>query len=761
MPEPTRKPPSRSLWVIGGMNSLWTGLFVVFFPYVVVDAVLRGSMPWYVVVLLVVLAPVSLVSAVNLERRTGTLVRSQLMGLLDEQKPTGNRDYVLYLRSFLVDEALAGQDPVGGAHLLTSLASTFGYRDPNLLDDTWEARITSLFGRLGRVVAVGRPGEPLPPLGARRYYLSPTGDEWKKAVSKDIERARLVVIVAAVGEDPTSAEGTLWEFSEAVRLLPPSRLVLVAYGSRQVYERFRERAAEYYRTRAQTEDLPPLPVLPDWPAPARPAKVRKGFSFHGVVRFDAGWGGEFVHFDTTAHRGPTPYARWRRTVRTRVEPWLDECERELPGLVVYPMTFRWHWRQKALVTLVLGGLGAFVAYRWADLELSQRSGLVTALVFMAVTLARLAAITRAMGRDGVRVRPPDDTEPAEPVGLYTPYTVIESTVRWPARFPLAVLVARTHLDEQHRPCEVPRHPRWRVRTVGEEVELDPDVATYQLRNGAVVERRALVLMGVDRDLGVSSRRFGERAMMRYAAVAGTVIGTTIGAFRVDTGGQVAGVVTIGLLTALWWWRGARKDLATMYRVLMRPRLPADLLRESCVLYLRPHPDDPVPRSPVDGPLELDLRTVFSGLGLFRVGYVPDAEPPPAGLARLPFSDDWRTELTLALPDCELVVIPATGTSPGTLWQLAEAVRLVPPSRLLLLLITEEEYAGFLAAATELLGEWALRLPAELPAPSDSALPGAVSDSALLGAVHFADDWTPAVVPFSLRTPFTPPSGDRA
>lgn len=110
---------------------------------------------------------------------------------------------------------------------------------------------------------------------------------------------------------------------------------------------------------------------------------------------------------------------------------------------------------------------------------------------------------------------------------------------------------------------------------------------------------------------------------------------------------------------------------------------------------------------------------------------PDAHLIPFCLP----ADDWRTALTAALPHCERVIIPATGTAPDTIWQLTEAMRLLPPSRLLLLLPpTAKEYARFRKAAH-------CHLP-ELPVPRGQWNP------ALRGVVHFADDWTPTIRRFS-------------
>ncbi|MEJ8653583.1 hypothetical protein WKI65_37450 [Streptomyces sp. MS1.AVA.3] len=73
--------------------------------------------------------------------------------------------------------------------------------------------------RFGRVVAVGQPGERLPLPGADRFYLPL--DDWQPVVSDLIGRARLVILIAGTGP------GTLWELTEAARLLRPEQLLLL------------------------------------------------------------------------------------------------------------------------------------------------------------------------------------------------------------------------------------------------------------------------------------------------------------------------------------------------------------------------------------------------------------------------------------------------------------------------------------------------------------------------------------------------------
>lgn len=62
---------------------------------------------------------------------------------------------------------------------------------------THEEFIARLFGRIGWVVVVGRPGQRLPFCGAARFSLP--HDAWKPVVSELIQRSELLLLVASTG----------------------------------------------------------------------------------------------------------------------------------------------------------------------------------------------------------------------------------------------------------------------------------------------------------------------------------------------------------------------------------------------------------------------------------------------------------------------------------------------------------------------------------------------------------------------------------
>jgi hypothetical protein len=149
--------------------------------------------------------------------------------------------FVLYLRSFGIDSELAATCPLVGKGNWYLPERLFGIDNTERSLSTKEQEAVRLVSRFGRTIAVGHPGESLPPLGADRLYLAKA--DWKSDVRDLMPRTRLVLLVAGIASDTESAAGTLWEFTEAVRVLPPSRVLLLICTGPEAYYRFRDAAA--------------------------------------------------------------------------------------------------------------------------------------------------------------------------------------------------------------------------------------------------------------------------------------------------------------------------------------------------------------------------------------------------------------------------------------------------------------------------------------------------------------------------------------
>jgi len=150
---------------------------------------------------------------------------------------------------------------------------------------TEEEQLADVLRPFGELVAIGRPGESLPTPGAARIYAS--DEEWKDVVERQMQTARLVVIMAAVGEN------VLWELTQAVGTLEPQKLlILVLEMEAKDYESFRTKAT------------PILGVsLPDPP------------TVTGFISFAADWKPSFLAFKAPYFRSGSFKSRAKYALR--------------------------------------------------------------------------------------------------------------------------------------------------------------------------------------------------------------------------------------------------------------------------------------------------------------------------------------------------------------------------------------------------------------------------------------------------------------
>jgi TM2 domain len=122
---------------------------------------------------------------------------------------------VVYLRSFEADnEIVLHPDSLWkrAATILFDYAVTFSP----------EQELAEVLNRVGPVIAIGKPGEPLPELGAARLYV---GDaDWKAKVADMMARSRLVII--RTGSTPNLQ----WEIEQAMTRVPRRQILFVSFG---------------------------------------------------------------------------------------------------------------------------------------------------------------------------------------------------------------------------------------------------------------------------------------------------------------------------------------------------------------------------------------------------------------------------------------------------------------------------------------------------------------------------------------------------
>ena len=115
---------------------------------------------------------------------------------------------IVYLRSFADDRLKMRARAANGRWWLESV-----------LRVSFEEVVVDHLWRVAAVIAVGRPGEKVGPLGAAREWLS--GDAWQPAVERIVTQARLVVLVLG------RTEGVAWEFAKLKELGCLHKLVLL------------------------------------------------------------------------------------------------------------------------------------------------------------------------------------------------------------------------------------------------------------------------------------------------------------------------------------------------------------------------------------------------------------------------------------------------------------------------------------------------------------------------------------------------------
>jgi hypothetical protein len=184
---------------------------------------------------------------------------------------------VLYLRSFRADAEAEDSD--------IPEYLTFGFA-------TEEEQFVRALLPIGPTLAIGKPGEALPELGAQRAYY---GDaEWQDAVLQAIERCDLALL--RVG----STEHLFWEFQQARTRKTPERVVLLVPKDNTEYDVFVARCA-----------------LARIAMPLRQKRNLKSTLFEGagslrgIIYFSADWEPHYVSLKAWQSWGGNPRGRIR------------------------------------------------------------------------------------------------------------------------------------------------------------------------------------------------------------------------------------------------------------------------------------------------------------------------------------------------------------------------------------------------------------------------------------------------------------------
>jgi len=156
--------------------------------------------------------------------------------LRDDPRPP-----VVYLRSFGIDDEIVSTDAGWYAKLLSKLHYTAAASP--------EQELAWIMARVGPVVAIGRPGERLPQLGAARLYVD--DNQWQETIDALMTRSALVVVRA--GNTPN----LWWEIERAMTRQRPERVIIVVLGPEGRWADFHRRFGEAFGVPRVVPGTPP------------------------------------------------------------------------------------------------------------------------------------------------------------------------------------------------------------------------------------------------------------------------------------------------------------------------------------------------------------------------------------------------------------------------------------------------------------------------------------------------------------------------
>ncbi|WP_319453239.1 MULTISPECIES: hypothetical protein [unclassified Mycobacterium] len=199
----------------------------------------KTSIDWLYILLYVGLIAMC-VLLVWIGRNAARRGRRHLQASADELRATDPRPPVLYLRSFEADDVMAASKGLGNSA---------------------EESLVAALNVIGPVVALGEPGEKLPPLGAARAYS--TDDRWQLHISDWAAEASQVVLLAG------HTDNFWWEVRHLVASGSLGKAVFLLPGG-DAYRAFRERF---------------MREVPGIPLPATLPGTGELFTVAGVLRF--------------------------------------------------------------------------------------------------------------------------------------------------------------------------------------------------------------------------------------------------------------------------------------------------------------------------------------------------------------------------------------------------------------------------------------------------------------------------------------------
>lgn len=216
-------------------------------------------------------------SAAYMRSRQHTAISADIKLTQDKRAP------VLYLRPFS-DEALDRKHEEKKLAFLPSLS-------------TQEEQLVKILDNIGPTIAIGKPNEPLPELGAARLYVEES--RWRDSVLELLGKACLVVIRAG------DSKGLLWEEQQVIQRMRPEQVVFILPDDAQLYQSLRARLNPHLANK--------LPQFEEWEESDRSI-------LRAILYFQPGWKPKMVDLAQVD-------APFKKIARVCFQPIIDQLKK--------------------------------------------------------------------------------------------------------------------------------------------------------------------------------------------------------------------------------------------------------------------------------------------------------------------------------------------------------------------------------------------------------------------------------------------------
>jgi TM2 domain-containing membrane protein YozV len=265
------------------------------------------------------------------------------------------RPPVVYLRSFEADSELVLRPAEFWNKIVTVC---FDY----MVTFSPEQELAEILNRVGPVIAIGKPGEPLPELGAARLYVSDA--DWKAKVTDMLARARLVII--RTGSTPNLQ----WEIEQTMARVPRRRILFVSLGDAKNTAPF----DQYFEQRFG-------PIMQSSTAAATPV-------FTKLISIGKYVHGRIISFDQSLQPREEPIQlklSWTGQALGLMRPYRDSIQSAMRG-VFASLGLPWVTRNSQTTAVLLAMFGGIFALHYFYLGNRRRAFTYLAFFWTAVPM---------------------------------------------------------------------------------------------------------------------------------------------------------------------------------------------------------------------------------------------------------------------------------------------------------------------------------------------------------------------------------------